>query len=141
MELVSQVVGESFVTPNGDWLHFKNAVTVFEGAGTIDDVAYTATGSGTGHGKASLPDFTDGRSHVPDAVAVLDPVGGGDRIVCEGFFQIDKISEPEPLGEEGLFRFACDNGTKSKGDITGQYELDPATGQPVWIYYYDGEIR
>jgi hypothetical protein len=72
---------------------------------------------------------------------VLDPVGGGDRIVCEGFFQIDKISKPDPFGEEGLFRFACDNGTKSKGAITGHYELDPTTGQPVWVFYYDGETR
>ncbi len=148
--VTADTVVDAFLTGNGKWFHVNEALGAVSGQGTFGDDPYVSTGWSTNRSQLSTTDNPalpiyfgdDGVVHLK-ADAIFDPVAGGDRVTCSGFFQLKKIPADPPFlfAEEGFARWQCDNGWKVQLDVDGQFEVLPGVPQPVFVLTVSGEAR
>lgn len=131
-----------YETPNGKWIFFEDKYVPAEGVASIGS---TEDDSLTEYDSASLEATLRGVLS-PDGTRGLEwgrfelTLNPGD-LSCRGRFMVKRYESPGPVGygEAGKFRAGCDDGTKVKGDMVGEFgELDGTAGFLVTL---DGMAR
>lgn len=124
-------------TPNGKWVFFEDKYVPAQGDASIGSTEYaSASLEATLWGKLS-PDGTKGLEWGTFELT-LNP---GD-LSCEGAFMVKRYEAaagPVPYGEAGKFRAECDDGTKVKGDLVGEFGVLGST--PGFLVTMDGMAR
>ena len=138
---VSSTIVDSHETGQGKWLQFRHAVGNGVGFGTIGTRTYFVTSEVDVMGKVNAT-LTDGRKTAV-GTSTFAPTGFGDVLACDFTMQYRNVEADELFGlaEVGFVHLWCDNGTKMTAEMYGAYEIDPASGLPVYFMNFTGEAK
>ncbi|MGI9608846.1 MAG: hypothetical protein ACR2NL_00990, partial [Acidimicrobiia bacterium] len=136
---VTSVTGpeKSRTTPNEKWVFFDDKFVTAEGVGSIGTSEYVVSIEATLWGKLS-PDGSDGAEW---GVVTLRLSNSEEVLECHGSLFVKRYPDSGPIGygESGGFRSDCDDGSKVKGDVVGEFgDLD---GVPGFLLTMDGMAR
>ena len=150
--LTGETVSDSFLTGNDKWFHVNDVQIEVAIFGIFGGEEVIGTGWAGGKSHTSVPEDSSlppgvgdqGWAHVKPAFASLVTVATGETITCEGWFHIKRTptNDPFPFAyEDGSTKWKCSDGRRVDATVNGHFEVDPASGVPVFVLIVTGFVR